>query len=55
MRNKSLTTVLKATVLGAVAMYIFDPVLGRRRRALARRQDYPAANSSRGSRPHYHA
>jgi BON domain len=36
MRNKSLTTVLKATVLGAVAMYIFDPVLGRRRRALAR-------------------
>ena len=36
MRNKKLPAVLKATVVGAVAMYIYDPVLGRRRRALAR-------------------
>jgi BON domain len=36
MRNKKLPAVLKATVVGAVAMYIYDPVLGRSRRALAR-------------------
>jgi hypothetical protein len=36
MREKKLPAVLKATVLGAVGMYIYDPVLGRRRRALLR-------------------
>jgi BON domain len=34
--NMNLATLLKATALGAAAMYIYDPVLGRRRRALLR-------------------
>jgi BON domain len=36
MNIKNLPNMLQATVLGAVAMYICDPVVGRRRRALAR-------------------
>ncbi|HEX9270980.1 MAG TPA: BON domain-containing protein [Candidatus Binatia bacterium] len=36
MNIKNLPTMLKATALGVLAMYIFDPVAGRRRRALAR-------------------
>ena len=32
----SLATLFKATALGAAAMYMYDPVLGRRRRALLR-------------------
>ena len=34
--NLSLTTLIKATALGAATMYLYDPVLGRRRRALLR-------------------
>jgi hypothetical protein len=36
MNIKNLPNMVKALVLGALAMYLFDPVLGRRRRALAR-------------------
>jgi BON domain len=36
MNIKNLSNMVKAMVLGAVAMYICDPVVGRRRRALAR-------------------
>jgi hypothetical protein len=36
MNIKNLPTVVKATALGVLTMYIFDPVAGRRRRALAR-------------------
>jgi BON domain len=36
MNIKNLPTVVKATTLGVLTMYIFDPVAGRRRRALAR-------------------
>ena len=32
----NLATLVKATALGAAAMYMYDPVLGRRRRALLR-------------------
>jgi BON domain len=32
----SLATLIKATALGAATMYMYDPVLGRRRRALLR-------------------
>jgi hypothetical protein len=34
--NISLATLIKATALGIAAMYMYDPVLGRRRRALLR-------------------
>lgn len=36
MNIKNLPGMLKVTALGVLAMYIFDPVSGRRRRALAR-------------------
>jgi hypothetical protein len=36
MSIKNLPTVIKATTFGVLTMYIFDPVAGRRRRALAR-------------------
>ena len=36
MNIKNLPTMLKTTALGVLAMYTFDPVAGRRRRALAR-------------------
>ena len=32
----SLVTLIKATALGMATMYMYDPVLGRRRRALLR-------------------
>jgi osmotically-inducible protein OsmY len=34
--NMSLATLIKATAFGIAAMYMYDPVLGRRRRALLR-------------------
>jgi hypothetical protein len=36
MNIKNLPTVVKATALGVLTMYLFDPVVGRRRRALVR-------------------
>src|SRR5262245_4455098 len=36
MNIRNLPPMLKATALGVLAMYIFDPVAGRRRRALGR-------------------
>jgi BON domain len=36
MSIKNLPTAVKATALGVLTMYLFDPVAGRRRRALAR-------------------
>jgi BON domain len=36
MNIKNLSTVVKATTIGVLTMYLFDPVTGRRRRALIR-------------------
>jgi hypothetical protein len=51
--NMSLATLIKATAFGIAPMYMYDPVLGRRRRALLRDKCVRIRKAVTGTRPSY--